>query len=744
MVRNFILALTLALMSLSSGTDAFAARTSNVPGNTVASASSGQSIIDRTVSLISQGKFEQAEDILKQNSSGDNSPSGNGVKQLQQIVDQYKEINQRSKQAKDNVYSEKLAALDKLKAQADANGYGDFNDVNDITNALAAIVNVSELADNSQRQKLLSDTFVKKLLQISIDKAADYEVQGKWLEAYTSCYAWLTLIDPNNKAYSNYSQQLYDKAVIEASLEDSPCETRKERYEGVDKVLFARAITHLDLYFVDPIDYNDVANKALKRCKLLTETLKFKSANLLSLTSDVNAKAAPVIDEKAMAAWTTGLNILVDDVKKSSVPMKASNFLVLFDKVLKLNTATISIPEVVLVDHFSEAALAAYDPYTVLVWPKEVDSFQEKMTNEFRGIGVEISKPKGMLTIGSLLLDTPAYKAGLDAGDIIEAVDGIPTIDMPLNCAVRKIKGPEGSKVKLTIKRVGEDKPRDFIVTREKIVVPTVRGWQRTDSGKWRYMIDDQNEIGYVRLTSFSEESAIDMNTVLTDLEKKGMKGLIIDLRYNSGGYLNVAVDIADLFIEEGLIVRTQPGYGKLPVLELAKKKGTHPNYPLVILTNSSSASASEIVAGALADKKYNRAVLVGERTHGKGKVQGITSAIGNGAELKYTIAYYHLPSGQRVESRDAMEKLGRDDWGVAPNIKVEMNGQETTKMLDVQRDNDVLVQVNHENGGKEVQKHTKEETLASDKQLAVAVLAVKSKLIQLQQKSGDTTTAKK
>jgi carboxyl-terminal processing protease len=295
----------------------------------------------------------------------------------------------------------------------------------------------------------------------------------------------------------------------------------------------------------------------------------------------------------------------------------------------------------------------------------------------------------------------------------------------------------------LTIRRLGEGKTKNFVITRDKIVVRTVRGWQRTETGQWLYMIDDQNNIGYVRLTDFTEESAADVNNVLTSLEAEGMKGLILDLRYNPGGFLESAIDIADLFIDEGLIVRTQPGQGRMPVLALAKKSGTHPNYPLVILVNSSSASASEIVAGALADKKYNRAILVGERTHGKGKVQGITDKIGNGAELKYTVAYYHLPSGQRVESREAMEKLGRDDWGVGPNIKVELSVPEIAKMIDVQRDNDVLVQANHDNSGKDIEKHSKQETLATDKQLSVAVLAVKSMLIQ-RQNTKETAVASK
>jgi carboxyl-terminal processing protease len=198
---------------------------------------------------------------------------------------------------------------------------------------------------------------------------------------------------------------------------------------------------------------------------------------------------------------------------------------------------------------------------------------------------------------------------------------------------------------------------------------------------------------------------------------------------------LESAVDVADKFLSGGLIVKTQPGpgFGRWPSYSTAHKSKTHPDYPLVILINSSSASASEIVAGALADKQHNRATLVGTRTHGKGSVQGITHYPGEGSQLKYTMAYYHLPSGQRVESQDAMKKQGRTDWGVGPDVEVELRSDELREMADVQKDNDVLVQAGRNGNGAKLKKHTIEETLASDPQLAVGLLVAKSKLVHVQ-----------
>jgi carboxyl-terminal processing protease len=330
------------------------------------------------------------------------------------------------------------------------------------------------------------------------------------------------------------------------------------------------------------------------------------------------------------------------------------------------------------------------------------------------------------------LPDTPAYNSGLDAGDVIESVDGVPTKDMPIGCAVKNITGPAGTKVTLMVKHEGQQQAKQITITRAKITVPTIRGWERDEEGKWRYMVDEENKIGYIRMTSFSEKTASDMEEALNNLERSGMKGLILDLRYNSGGYFDSAVNVADAFLDEGLIVITRPRFG-IPDYKEAHSKGTHPNYPMVVLINTGSASASEIVAGALADPKHHRATLIGERTHGKGVVQGITKYPGDGAQLKYTMAYYHLPSGQRVKSKEEAEKEGTKDWGIGPDVAVELRSDELRRMFDIQRDNDVLVKAGHDAAAMPLKRHTLEQTIDADPQLETGILVIKSKLIQQQ-----------
>ncbi len=718
-------------------------------------------LIEQICAEIYEGDFVGARGLVGQTNKSESA----AITELADIISEYEATEEKRLTARKAAYEEQLSELAKHKesfgsrraAEQTETDIDDVNDVNDIVDTLSVILNACEFADEQQKKELLSDAFVQEVIRRAIDKAAEFEVAGKWLEAYTNCYYWLMAIDPKNEGYSDYAEQILDKAAIAASFEDNPCETREERFQGVKKEMFIRTIIYLDLHYVSVIDYTLMARKAIERCKLLGEVvgtssrfrpvsrseesaserteLEVLDGKTLELSEFISAQDSFLPpDSTKLAAWSVSLGALLDEVNSASVDptgLDKRKFLEVFEKVLSLNDATVDLPQEIVIAQFVEAALSSLDPYTVIVWPRQVQDFEKMMTNEFTGIGIEISKQKGLLTVASLLPDTPAYKSGLDAEDVIEEVDGLKTKDMSLGCAVHKITGPKGTKVTLTIRRPGEEKTKKITITRDRIVVPTIRGWQRADGGKWLYMIDEEERIGYVRITSFSAGTAANLEEVLIELESEGLRGLILDLRSNSGGLLDSAVAVVDKFIEEGLIVKRQPGFGRRAIPEMAHKKKTHPNYPLIILINSGSASASEIVAGALADEKYERATLVGTRTHGKGSVQGITSYPSGGAQLKYTMAHYHLPSDQRVESREAMKKQGREDWGVGPDVEVELRSDEIKKMIEVRRDNDVLVQANHDYLNDKPRKHTVEETLAADPQLEVGLLIVRSKLVQ-------------
>jgi carboxyl-terminal processing protease len=462
--------------------------------------------------------------------------------------------------------------------------------------------------------------------------------------------------------------------------------------------------------------------KGIDRCKLLAEVMsKLGVDNEYKM---INAQHA---------AWLEALEKIANEINQSQTDIGKDELTDVFNKVLTMNESSRSgkaLSTTLLIVHFAEGAMSGLDPYTVIYWPSQIQDFEKAVTNQFSGIGIKFSKQQGLTKVVSVLPDTPAHKSGLQAGDIISAVDGVETKDISSGCAVNKITGPEGTKVTLTIRPSGEDKTRDITLGRARIIVPSVHGWQRTETGKWLYMIDGTNKIGYVRISSFNPRTADDFDNVLCQLEENGLEGLILDLRSNPGGLLSATVEIADKFITEGLIVRIQPRFGMSTYIS-AHQEGTHTDYPVVVLINPFTASSSEILAGVLQDQKYKRAVLVGQRSYGKGSVQSITSYCGNGAQLKYTMAYYHLPSGQRVESHGLMEKLGRTNWGILPNVSVKLRSDELQKMANVQKANESVEKIERDDGLSSMNRYSNQETIDADPQLAIGLLVLKSKMIQ-------------
>jgi len=765
--------------------------------STAADFNSEREVVELVCGLIEKGKFDEAGKVIEES---DGVQKGwKPVEELNDIVAQWQQMQKGRQAQREVAYKEEMAKFERLisprvagRKGAGGNDVNDSNEPNGPTATLAAVVRTMEFADEQQKQKLLNEPCLLDAIVRAKAEATRYERRGKWLDAYMVCYSWLAALEPNNKAYSDYAEQLITKAEIAGSFQDSPCETGKQRLESVKRRIFVRAVDELSFRYISKIDYREMASKGIRRCRLLADVVgtltSVRDANVGGTASaapsgtlipnpeggtDIIEEALGVLcgyyhvclpgtegdtniieerktepnsraavlgesfkdfkpDANAIAAFGLAMVSLEDEINNWPEGGNKDSFISAFEKVLELNLTSAKMPEGVVIAQFSEASFLTLDPYTILVWPRDVSEFEQQMTNEFTGIGIEISRQSGQLTVGSLLPDTPAYSSGIDVGDMIEKVDGMPTKDVPLSCAVSRIKGPAGTKVTLTIRRNGKDQTRDITLTRAKIVVPTLRGLQRSGEGKWLRMVDEQDKIGYVRLTSFAETTAADTEAALKSLEASGMRGLILDLRFNPGGFFDSAVDVTDEFLDDGLIVITRSRFG-IPSYATAHSKGTHPNYPIVVLINAGSASASEIVAGALTDPSHKRATLVGERTHGKGVVQGISMYPGEGSQLKYTMANWYLPSGQKIKSQDEAKKENKNDWGVGPDIAVSLRSDEFRKMFELQRDNDVLVNAGHDDANSPLKKHTIAQTVEVDPQLATGILVVKSKLIREQ-----------
>ncbi len=292
--------------------------------------------------------------------------------------------------------------------------------------------------------------------------------------------------------------------------------------------------------------------------------------------------------------------------------------------------------------------LKELDPHTNFMSPELFKDFESETSGEFGGLGIEISVQNGILTIISPIEDTPAWEAGIKAGDKVIAVDGTSTKGLSLVEASQLMRGKKGSKTVLTIVRENEEKPKDISITRGSVKIRSVKYTDMNDG------------YAYVKITSFIENTGKDLEKILGEHSKKytGVKGLILDLRRNPGGLLDQAVKVSDLFIPEGKIVSTIGREKEKEEVISASKHAMYTGFPLIVLMNEYSASASEIVAGALQDNK--RAIIMGEKSFGKGSVQSVVK-LGDGSGLKLTVARYYTPSGKSIQSE-----------GIVPDIEVE------------------------------------------------------------------------
>ena len=277
------------------------------------------------------------------------------------------------------------------------------------------------------------------------------------------------------------------------------------------------------------------------------------------------------------------------------------------------------------------------DPHTVLMTPKDVEQLRVQTEGEYGGLGIQIDIRDGWVTVIAPLRDTPAERAGLQAGDRIVQVDGESTRGWSVDEAVDRLRGPKGKPGDLRVVRSGVDEPIPFRIVRDEIRVPSVA---------LAYMVDDG--IGYVELSVFSETSTRDLKAAIDDLRAKGMKGLVLDLRNNPGGLLDQGVSVSNLFLSEGkAVVETRSRIPSQNQLFRATGADEYPDMPIVVLVDEGSASASEIVAGALQD--HDRALLLGRTTFGKGSVQTLFPLSG-GNHLKLTTARWYTASGRSIQ----------------------------------------------------------------------------------------------
>lgn len=304
------------------------------------------------------------------------------------------------------------------------------------------------------------------------------------------------------------------------------------------------------------------------------------------------------------------------------------------------------------------------DPHSIFFDPETTSQFTEELKGKFDGIGSEIGIKNDSLTIIAPLPGTPAEKAGLRAGDKILSIDAEDTAGMSLDYAVNKIRGPRGTDVVLLVNRTGWEAPKEIKLTRDTIKIESVR-WKMLD-----------NNIAYIELRFFNEDTSAAFNKAVTEIITKNPKGIILDLRSNPGGFLDTAIDVASAWVEKGVVVYEKSADGTLKPHEV-NGKARLKDFPTIVLTNEGSASGSEIVAGALKD--YKLATLIGEKTFGKGSVQTLFP-LPDGSSIKLTIALWLTPNENAI-----------DGQGIEPDIEVKLTDEDFNQDKDPQLDRAIL-----------------------------------------------------
>ncbi|MHB8973557.1 MAG: S41 family peptidase [Pirellulaceae bacterium] len=328
------------------------------------------------------------------------------------------------------------------------------------------------------------------------------------------------------------------------------------------------------------------------------------------------------------------------------------------------------ISERELIEAAIHGMISKLDPYSDYIAPQDLDQFRKGVEREFVGIGIQVSERDGQLQIVSPLFGTPAWRAGLRAGDRILKIGETGTRGLSLTDAIQLMTGEAGTEIAVSVLHPDETQAQTVTLKRELIQQPTVIGYRRHADGVWDYICDETDKIGYIRVAAFSRNTTEDLKLALQQLQTQDMQGLVLDLRFNPGGMLNQAIETSDLFLHQGRIVSVAGRAADQRAWEATEAGTLIPEgFPVAVLVNRFSASAAEIVSACLQDNK--KAVIVGERTWGKGSVQNIIELENGKSALKLTTAGYQRPSGKNIHR--AAGATESDEWGVSPDAGYEV-----------------------------------------------------------------------
>lgn len=552
-------------------------------------------------------------------------------------------------------------------------------DESDYSEALRTVLEWSALVTDNPGavSPILSDPLVREVIDRAADAAERAEREGEWLEAYT-LFNRLNLLHEPDERYKRDDRRLWTRITLlrqyvperlhemrsamrvadgEEALPpyNDTGEDWREKWAGVNDRMVIAALMRAARDHVERVPVLTILQGGLNRVRTFVTTTDLSDAMPTLGDEEAVGRFVREIDEIAAVLEAQGNRLGMYDMENT------------IRRVLSASSQMLRVPEEALLHEFGTGAAEATDEFTAFYWPDELANFQRTADGNFTGVGIQISLNESMeLRVVTPVFGTPASRAGIRPGDIIREIDGNSTLGMQLSQAVERIVGERGTAVTLTIERVGEPEPFKVTMKRDTIPLHSVKGWERIgpEEMDWNWFVDAQTRIAYIRLTQFIRGSSDDLRAALREAMDQGARGVILDLRFNGGGLLDEAVDVANIFVDPGVIVTQEDNTGRTRMTERADRPAMTRDLPVVVLINEASASASEIVAGALQD--YGRAVLVGERSFGKGSVQNVFMLPGGQAAFKLTTQYYKLPKGRLIH-----RKPGAMSWGVEPEVRV-------------------------------------------------------------------------
>lgn len=578
----------------------------------------------------------------------------------------------------------------------------------DLSKALVSAVELSELT--SDKQTVLEDPRVTALVAEADRRFRDAESKSDWFLAQDLVYR-LNILFEQAGTYREDLRRLSERMSLlrlyaPEKLHEIRNEYRKrdgkeplpynslgekwqDKLAGIDQFMVRRALLRAQHAHVDGASLSELIDGGLRMVRTLITT------------PDLAVSFSGIGDKASREQMVQAIDARIAAFEQADREADTLDLSRVITALLEANAQTVKVPEQAILRAFGDGAISTLDEFSEIYWPDMVPQFLRSTQGKFQGVGVQIRVDEGgNLVVVTPLDDTPAARAGMRRGDVIRKVDGDPTLGITVLQAVDKITGAAGTPVTLTIERPGREDWFDLRLTRAEIPIYSIKGWSRSGvhEDDWDWFIDPENKIGYVRMTQFSEDTTAQLDRALNQMRTAGLNALILDLRYNPGGLLTQAVSVSNRFVNSGVIVSQHDATGVQTDAESARPgMASLRNIPVAILINEGSASASEIVAGAVQD--YARlgevdAILVGSRSYGKGSVQNLHDLARGSAILKLTERYYHLPDGRLIH-----RKPGAEEWGVHPDVEVNMLPNQMSDAIELRDAADILPGQVDENG---------------------------------------------